>query len=285
MDFTFKDAEFSLLRKLVYELTGIKLADAKRQMLCGRLTRRLRVLGLSSFQDYYELLVGDPSGQEVTEFVNSVTTNKTDFYREAHHFDHVIHHVLPKIERRCRPGSRQLRIWHAGCSTGEEPYTMSIELHEALRNQGPWVVKQLATDIDSNVLQHAANGRYELDRLDPVPEALRKRYFLKGKGAQSGIARIKPELAEWVTFRKLNLLDDPWPFRSNPQFDLIFCRNVMIYFDKPTQQRLVERFHEVLAPEGLLLIGHSESLFGISNGFKCLGKTIYQSLDLCEEAA
>jgi len=279
MEFTLTDSEFTQLRKFVYELTGIKLADSKRQMLCGRLSRRLRALGLTSFQKYYEYVRSQgPSGAEVTEFINAVTTNKTDFYREPHHFDFVKNHIIPEVEKRTRPGCRQLRMWHAGCSTGEEPYTMSIVLHEALSKREPWSVQQLATDIDTNVLQHALQGRYDLERLDPVPTELRKRYFLRGKGEQAGMARIRSELAEWLTFRRLNLLAEPWPFSRNPQFDIIFCRNVMIYFDKPTQEKLVERFRKILAPGGYLLIGHSESLLGISSGFSCLGNTIYQSL-------
>lgn len=277
MEFTLTDLEFGMLRKLVYVLTGIKLADAKRHMLRSRLTRRLRALGLTSFTDYHNLVESQaPSGAEVTEFINAVTTNKTDFYREPHHFEFVTERVLPEIERRTRTGTRQLRVWHAGCSTGEEPYTMAIALHEALSRRGQWTVRQLATDIDTSVLDHALRGQYEIERLKPVPNQLRSKYFLRGKGDNSGLVQVKPELAEWLTFRRLNLLDDPWPFKTNPQFDIILCRNVMIYFDKPTQQRLVERFLQHLTPGGYLMIGHSESLFGISNGFASLGKTIYQ---------
>jgi chemotaxis protein methyltransferase CheR len=226
-----------------------------------------------------------PSGPEITEFINAVTTNKTDFYREPHHFQYVIQQLVPEVERATRSGNRRLRIWHAGCSTGEEPYTMSIELHEALARKEPWQVQQLATDIDSNVVRHAIQGEYELEKLKPVPEELKRRYFLRGTGAKSGTAVVKPVLAEWLAFRRLNLLADPWPFTQKPQFDVIFCRNVMIYFDKPTQRKLIERFREVLTPGGYLMIGHSESLFGISTGFTCHGNTIYQGLGALEEAA
>lgn len=284
MEFNLSDREFAMLRQLVYELTGIKLADAKRHMLRSRLTRRLRSLGLTSFTEYHDLVKGQaPDGPEVTEFVNAVTTNKTDFYRESHHFDFFVEQIIPDIEKRTGAGRRDIKIWHAGCSTGEEPYTLAIELHEALANRGLWTVRQLATDIDTNVLQHALKGRYDVERLEPIPGKLQAKYFLRGVGENEGYAQIKPELAEWLTFRRLNLLAEPWPFKSNPNFDVIFCRNVMIYFDKPTQQRLVARFLRVLRPGGYLIIGHSESLFGISDGFASLGKTIYRAFD--DEAA
>ena len=286
MELTLTESEFSLLRDLVHEVTGIKMADAKRQMLRTRLSKRLRALNLKSFKEYYDLLESQiPSGPEMTEFINAVTTNKTDFYREPHHFEFVRKQVIPEIERNQRTGTRQLRVWHAGCSTGEEPYTLAITLHECLTQPNLWSIRQLATDIDSCVLEHAIKGQYELDRLDPIPQSLKSRYFLKGKGEKSHLAQVKPELAEWLTFRRLNLLADPWPFSQSTQFDLIFCRNVMIYFDKPTQQRLVERFRQCLAPGGYLFIGHSESLFGISNGFSSLGKTIYKNDVQCEVAA
>lgn len=278
MEFFLTDSEFELLRALVFELTGIKMSDVKRQMLKGRLSRRLRALNMTSFQDYYELLQAQPLGPETGEFISAVTTNKTDFYREAHHFTFVTDRVIPEIEARLRMGSRRLRIWHAGCSTGEEAYTMSMALHEALANREPWFVQQLATDIDSRVLEHAVRGEYEIDGLRPVSTELRKHYFLRGRGQKSNLARVRPELAEWLTFRRLNLLVEPWPFAKTTRFDVIFCRNVMIYFDKPTQQRLVERFHDLLEAGGYLFIGHSESLLGIDNGLASLGKTIYQKV-------
>ncbi len=284
MEFAITDREFECLRGLVYELTGIKLADQKRQMLRARLSRRLRALNLQTFQEYYEALrFCGPASPEITEFINAVTTNKTDFYREPHHFEFVVNEVLPEIEKREKPGSRSIKIWHAGCSTGEEPYTMAIELHEALKNREPWHVRQLATDIDSCVLAHASRGRYEKEKLSHVPTRLIHKYFLKGKNENENFVQVKPVLADWISFRRLNLLDDPWPLRKKGSFDIIFCRNVMIYFDKPTQQRLVERFREHLTPGGYLLIGHSESLFGIAEGFRCLGKTTYRSE--CIEAA
>lgn len=282
MEFTLSDSEFELLRKLVYEETGIKLAEVKRQMLRSRLSKRLRALNMDSFRDYYNLLRNDhTAAAEMTDFINAVTTNKTDFYREPHHFEFITSDIIPRIER----SRRSLNIWHAGCSTGEEPYTLSIALHESLPKPETWTIRQLASDIDTNVLEHARRGVYDLERLDPIPQALKKRYFLRGKGEKSNLAQIKPELAEWMTFRKINLLAEPWPFGSNTCFDIIFCRNVMIYFDKPTQQRLIERFSQYLAPDGYLFIGHSESLLGISGGFKSLGKTIYRHSPYLEAQA
>ena len=283
MEFTISDSEFANLRTLVYELTGIKLSDAKRQMLKSRLSRRLRATNLDTFSAYYELLCDQkPDGPEITEFINAVTTNKTDFFREPHHFDFITNTLIPEIEKRTPYGARRLNVWHAGCSTGEEPYTLSMTLHEALRRREAWNVRQLATDIDSRVLEHAQRGVYEMSKLDPISDNLRKQYFLRGKGPNAESALVKSELKEWLTLKRLNLLSEPWPFSRSAKFDVIFCRNVMIYFDKPTQQKLVERFNQLLVPGGYLFIGHSESLFGISNGFSSLGKTIYKS---CAEAA
>lgn len=278
MDCVLSDSEFLDLRGLVYEATGINLSDAKRQMLRSRLGKRLNALKINTFGAYYEFVKSQmPRGPEVTEFINAVTTNKTDFFREPHHFEFVTQTVLPEIERRASFGKRSLDVWHAGCSTGEEPYTLAIALREAFRNPGQWDVRQLATDIDSRVLDHAQRGVYEMTKLSPVTYDLRKRYFLKGKGTQEESVLVKPVLQEWLTWKKLNLLADSWPISRTTAFDIIFCRNVMIYFDKPTQQKLVQRFMDQLAPGGYLIIGHSESLFGISDDFVSLGQTIYRS--------
>jgi chemotaxis protein methyltransferase CheR len=284
MDIALSEIEFNRLRERVYDLTGIKLGDGKRHMLHSRLARRLRKLDLTSFQDYYDLLVGPNSKEEITAFINAVTTNKTDFYRESHHFDFITKQVLPEIRMRSKGRNRSFRVWHAGCSSGEEAYTLSIELHEALACEHGWTVKQLATDIDSNVIEHAVRGTYEIEKLDPVPPELRRRYFLRGTGESDGKAQAKPILSEWLTFRRLNLLDDPWPFSAGTQFEVIFCRNVMIYFDKPTQKKLVSRFCRLLSPSGYLFIGHSESLFGMGDGLGSLGRTIYQKVPIAEAA-
>ena len=278
-DYLLSDLEFHRLRKLIYELTGISLSDAKRQLVRSRLQKRLRALKLDSFQAYHDHVVGEgESGAERTEFINCVTTNKTDFFRENHHFEFISKKLIPTLTRQADQGMRErkLRVWHAGCSTGEEPYTLAMTLDQAFERQGSWDWRQLASDIDTSVLAHAERGVYERERVAPVPEPLLRRYFLRGSGEKADFVRVKQELRERITFRQINLLEDNWPFRPEFQFDVIFCRNVVIYFDKPTRQRLFARYQEMLKPGGYLFIGHSESLLGISDAFDSLGQTIYR---------
>jgi chemotaxis protein methyltransferase CheR len=278
-DYILQDTEFRLFRDLIYRLTGIALADGKRQLVKSRLTKRLRYYHLERFQDYYDLVMAQgESGPETTEMVNCITTNKTDFFREPHHFQFVGNKLLQEKIQQARWGQvpRRLRVWHAGCSTGEEPYTLAMTLAEALQGEGHWDVRQLASDIDTDVLAHAARGIYEMERVDPVPEPLLKKYFLRGQGEQSGFVKVRDELRQQITFKQINLLDSLWPIRHDVRFDMIFCRNVVIYFDKPTQRRLFARFQEWLRPGGYLFIGHSESLLGISDAFESLGQTIYR---------
>ncbi len=271
--------EFDLFRKLIHKKIGISLADGKRNLVQSRLRKRLAHHQLPTYQAYYDLLINTPeSDAEWTDFINCVTTNKTDFYREAHHFKFVTDQIIPEAiaNSKTPSGSPRLRVWHAGCSSGEEPYTLAITLQEALQGKGTWDVKQLASDIDTQVLAHAAEGVYDIDRVSPVPAALLSKYFLRGTGSNSGKVRAKAILRDQVAFRQINLLSSPWPFSAKTQFDIIFCRNVVIYFDKPTQRRLVERFTQVLRPGGYLFLGHSESLLGISDSFESLGRTIFR---------
>jgi chemotaxis protein methyltransferase CheR len=276
-EFVLTDREFELLRRFVYEQTGIALGAHKREMLKARLGRRLRALGLQTFLDYYQLLTeGDPAGQERTHFVNAVTTNVTDFFREGHHFRFLAEQWLPGLRgQAARNGDRHLRIWSAACSTGEEPYTIAMVLREALGAAAPcWDIRILASDIDTDALARATAGVYPLERLAGVdPERLR-RGFLRGTGANAGLASVRPEVRDLVTFRRVNLMDDPWPVRT--RFDAIFCRNVLIYFDRPTQRRLLGRLIGMLKDDGLLFLGHSESLHGMFAGMKHLENTIYQ---------
>ncbi len=277
-EYILKDTEFRLFRELIYELTGISLSDAKRQLVQSRLQKRLRHYKLTSFREYYDLVQQKTKKSELTELINCITTNKTEFYREPHHFEFVAREILPEMMRRARRGeiSRRIRVWHAGCSTGEEPYTLALTLAEALGQEPNWDVRQLASDIDTQVLAHAERGIYELERIAPVPERLVKKYFRQGTGEQAGYVKVSPALRDRITFRRINLLDDTWPIRNDVRFDMIFCRNVIIYFDKPTQRRLLTRFQEWLRPGGCLFIGHSESLFGINHHFESLGGTIYR---------
>lgn len=273
------DTEFRLFRELVYKLTGIALSDAKRELVQSRFRKRLRYHKLPSFKAYYELVVSQgENSPEITELVNCITTNKTDFYREPHHFEFVANRLVPEKLAQYAKGlcAPRLRIWHAGCSTGEEPYTLGITLLEALKGQPGWDFRQLASDIDTNVLAHAERGVYEQERVEPIPQHLLHTYFLRGRGTQSAYVKVRPELRERITFRQINLLAEQWPINSSAHFDMIFCRNVVIYFDKPTRQRLFARFQTLLKPGGYLFIGHSESLLGISEAFDSLGHTIYR---------
>ncbi|HEY3333093.1 MAG TPA: protein-glutamate O-methyltransferase CheR [Capsulimonadaceae bacterium] len=278
-DFKLGDKEFGLLRQLVYELTGISLADGKRTMLESRLVRRLRVLGLDDFTAYYKLLRDQmPQGAEIRAMINAVTTNKTEFFREKHHFDFVADQILPLIRTAASSGHgpRRLRVWHAGCSTGQEPYSLSMVILDTLINSGTWDIKLLASDIDTNVLQIAQEGVYKEDEVASVPPELLKRHFMRGRGANEGMYQVKDAAKQLIKFRHINLLEEPWPISPSVQFDIIFCRNVVIYFDKQTQRRLFQRYYDKLKPGGHLFIGHSETLHGISDSFDLLGGTIYQ---------
>ena len=263
--------EFGLFRALIYKLTGISLSDSKRQLVQSRLSKRLRAHAMTDYRAYYDMVIAlDEGHEEITSLINAVTTNKTAFFREAHHFDYVQRQFVPEMVHRVKSSAAapRIRVWHAGCSTGEECYTLAMVLRESLRGQGDWDIRQLASDIDTSVLAHAERGVYDRERVEPVPDTMLRRWFLKGRGEQSEMVRARPELGEQITFRRINLLDPTWPIRSDIRFDMIFCRNVVIYFDKPTQQALFARFAERLRPGGYLFIGHSESLIGISEAFR-----------------
>lgn len=267
-DYELDDTQFDFLRKLVGEKTGIVLSDAKRELVHGRLTRRIRALRLTGFADYCTLLRENPE-QEISEFINAITTNLTSFFREMHHFDFLRDEAVPAWTRGARQG--RIRIWSAGCSTGEEPYSISMTLHEALGQRLPDIAV-LATDIDTNVLDTAQAGIYPTERIENIPDRYRQ-YFLRGSGTNHDKVRIKPHVADLIRFKQLNLMA-PWPVKG--PFELIFCRNVVIYFNKDTQRQLFARFADVLAPGGHLIIGHSETLFNICDRFDLIGRTIYR---------
>ncbi len=273
------DSEFRKFRELIYSLTGIAMSEEKHSLVQSRLQRRLRYHGLTSFGDYYAMVGGaGADGDEIGEFINCVTTNTTSFFREPHHFDFVAKKVIPELADRVRRGEAKpkLRIWHAGCSSGEEPYTLSITLNKALSGRGEWDVRQLCSDIDTDVLARAESGIYPEDRVKGIPTDVLRGSFLRGKGEQDSLYRVKAHLREPLTFRQINLLDDHWPLQAGTKFDMIWCRNVVIYFDKPTQKKLFARYQERLKPGGYLFIGHSESLLGVSDAFESLGQTIYR---------
>lgn len=256
---TITDREFKVLRELIHRETGIALAEYKRTLVCSRLARRLRHHGLSTYADYYDLLTNaDPEKRELREMINAITTNKTDFFREYHHFEFLAQHVFPAVAREHAP---RLRLWSAGTATGEEAYSLAITVCEAFGLRlNECDIKILATDIDTQVLEHAESGLYTLDQIAPVAPNLQRRYFLRGVGMQEGKVMAKPVLRSLIRFRRLNLIETPWPMHG--PFDVIFCRNVLIYFDKATRQCLLEHFAAMLKEGGYLMLGHSESIHG-----------------------
>jgi chemotaxis protein methyltransferase CheR len=270
-EFSFTTQDFDCIRTLVNQQTGIVLSEAKRDLVYGRLTKRLRHLGLDSFEAYCQMLqTGDAA--EVEQLVNAITTNLTMFFRESHHFEHLATTLLPALMD-AKGHNRRLRLWSAGCSTGEEPYSIAMVCKEIIPATGGWDVKILATDIDSNVLATAQQGIYNAERVQGMSPQRLQRWFQKGQGSHAGLVRVVPEVQQLITFRQLNFMH-AWPIRG--PFDVIFCRNVVIYFDKATQRQLFERFADLLDARGHLFVGHSESLFKVTNRFELLGKTIYR---------
>jgi len=265
------DAEFEFIRHVLAENAGIVLGPNKRQLVQGRLARRLNELGLTSYKSYCQH-VREAGPEELVGLINALTTNVTAFFRENHHFEALAAYMIPEAVERNQV-SRRIRVWSAGCSSGEEAYSIAMVAAEALPSGARWDLKVLATDIDSNMIAMASRGIYPLDRLEGVPQTRLRRWFRKGTGTQAGNARVESELARLVTCRVLNL-QSSWPMHG--PFDVIFCRNVMIYFDQATRERLVSRFSELLAPGGYLCLGHSESIHGSTTPFKLVGKTIYR---------
>jgi len=270
-EFAFSDQDFNFLRTLVHRHTGISLSDAKRELVYGRLSRRLRALGLDSFRDYRNVLTSDPEGQEMVEFCNAITTNLTSFFRESHHFDHLREQVLVPLAT--RPPGQRLRIWSAGCSSGEEPYSIAITVRESLPQVCRHDIKILATDLDSDVLARAREGVYAEDRVKGMSQARISTFF--HERLDGGILRfaVTPSLRELITFKQLNLMHE-LPMRG--PFDVIFCRNVVIYFDKDTQRDLFRRFAQLQRPGDVLFLGHSESMFKVSDAYTLVGRTIYR---------
>lgn len=263
------DEDFEYFKHTVYDETGIKLSPLKRALLQSRIMKRLRILGLQNFHSYRDY-IEENYEQEISNFINVITTNKTEFMRESRHFDFMLSTALPELERSC---GTELRIWSAGCSTGEEPYTIAITCREYFKNRDFPRIKILATDIDTQVLSVGVTGRYKTKLLDIFDEALRRKYFnLEGE-----FYEVKDVLKEMIYFRRLNLLLEKYPMKK--KFKIIFCRNVIIYFDKPTQRKLFERIYDCLDDDGYLFIGHSENLSGINDRFRSIGHTIYRKID------
>ncbi len=276
--------EFHQFRKMIFELAGISLADSKVVMVQGRLAKRLRALGLPSYRDYHKYLLADAGGPETTKFINALTTNKTEFFRESHHFEFLTNKVFPELVKAAESsGSKRLRIWCSASSTGEEPYTIAMTTCEYFNLRKGWDIRILASDIDTDVLNTASEGVYDASRIQDIPVALRKKYFTRTQRSDDGPWKANPSIRDLITFRQINLLKPDWPIHSS--FDIIFCRNVMIYFDAASQSRLVDQFAEKLTPNGYLIIGHSESLLGLTDRYKSLGDTIYRCTAAGSKAA
>lgn len=263
--FEFTARDFARVRALIYRQAGIALADSKQEMVYSRLARRLRAKGIQSFEAYLDQLEAGRDSEEWEAFTNALTTNLTSFFREAHHF--------PILAEHLQNAKGPLSIWCSASSTGEEPYSLAMTACEAFDTLSP-PVSIIATDIDTNVLATAAAGIYPLERIEKMAAGRVKRFFQRGKGERAGLVRVRPELRQLVSFKPLNLLAPSWPL-SGP-FDAIFCRNVMIYFDKPTQSRILARFVPLMKPDALLFAGHSENFLYASDAFKLRGKTVYE---------
>jgi chemotaxis protein methyltransferase CheR len=266
------DAQYTKLAQLVYRLCGINLGTSKKELLKARLAKRLRATGCRDVRQYIHTLEEDSTGTELVSFLDVITTNKTDFFREPQHFDFLAKEVLPRLDRLIG-SSDPYRVWSAASSTGEEPYTIAIVLQE---NKQLWQrrgAKILASDLSTQVLEHGRRAVYTMERVAVMPRPILTKYFQKGRNRWQGHVRARPDLRNMVEFQRLNLMD---PFKFQYRFHTIFCRNVMIYFDKPTQERLVQKFFDCLSPGGYLFVGHSESLTGIQHRLAFVRPAVYR---------
>ncbi len=267
------EGEFEKISRLVYGQCGIALNEEKKELVKARLGKRIRSGQFKSFSEYYRFVVEDPTGQEMVHLLDAISTNFTSFFREKQHFDTLQSEIVPAIMARKKVRTDGLRFWSAGCSSGEEPYSIAIALLETMDNRSecPWTL--LATDISTKVLEVAASGIYPKERIQSVPMNLVKKYFLKGENRWKDYVKVKDDVKRHIHFHRLNLME-PFPFKKS--FNCIFCRNVMIYFDKKTQASLANRFYECLEKGGYFVIGHSESLTGVRHSFDYLKPTIYR---------
>ncbi len=270
-EFKFTREDFKVLRKISNEHSGILAPDDKFDMFYSRLSKRVRLHGLENFKQYCDYLTNNPK-EEFTAFINAVTTNLTSFFREQHHFDYLKATVIPEILKR-NSTTKKIRIWSAGCSTGEEPYSLAITLLESVPSG--WDIIILATDLDTNVLEAASAGVYAKDRVDGLSTKTLKRWFKNGTGNHADKVKVIKECQSIIRFKQLNLMQE-WPIKN--QFDCIFCRNVLIYFDKETKEHLAQRYGELLATGSHLFIGHSESLHQLDTDFQMIGNTIYKKV-------
>ena len=267
-EFAFSKQEFEYLSGLAHKRTGIVLAEHKKDMVYSRLARRLRALNLESFASYCEFLQTSEGEEEMANLVNAITTNLTSFFREGHHFEHLRDALLLPLAASSAP--KHLRIWSSACSAGMEPYSIAMTAKHAIRDLAKWDAKILATDIDSNMLEVGKQGEYPMSEFEKIPAQYRQ---YTQNLVKTNTMQITDDVKKYVAFRHLNLLEF-WPMKG--AFDAIFCRNVVIYFDKPTKQKLFTRMAEIIKPGGFLYIGHSENLNGVSDKFQLVGRTIYK---------
>jgi chemotaxis protein methyltransferase CheR len=266
------DGEFSDFCRLIHRHAGIYLPSHKKELVRARLVKLLRARGLTSYQDYYRHILADRSGGELTQLLDAISTNQTAFWREPAHFLHLAQEILP-VWRRQKRGKLAWRFWSAGCSSGEEPYTLAIVLLATLPASEVSASKIYASDLSTQALAQAERGIYPESRVAPLPQEWQRRFFQKGVGRREGCVRVKPEVRALVHFFHLNLMD---PYHFHDKLDLIFCRNVMIYFDKQTQAAVVEKFYHSLSPGGYLFLGHSESLCNLQHSFTYVKPTVYR---------
>ncbi|MDQ8201592.1 protein-glutamate O-methyltransferase CheR [Pelagicoccus sp. SDUM812003] len=268
------DKDYQFIRELIYKETRINLGDSKRELVSARLGKRLRALGMSSYSDYCRSLQNDPQSGELYHLIDAISTNHTFFFREVNHFNFLNQTILPEFASNKLGASSNLRIWSCACSTGEEPYSVGIALSEFFESRRDINWKIECSDISTRVLDFASKGIYDKERLKNVcPEWLR-RYFQKGERQMDGYFRVRPELHSRINFQRINLFAPSYPWTE--KFQVIFCRNVMIYFDRQTQQELVGRLAQHLVPGGYLLIGHAESLAGVKHPYLSIKPAIYQ---------
>lgn len=275
-EFEYTDSDYYRLSELAHKYAGINFMEAKRELVYGRLQKRVRSHNMKSFKQYCDYLEADQSSDEMRHFINAITTNVTSFFRENHHFEYLYNVIFPEIVLENEEVSkRTLRIWSAGCSSGKEPYSIAMVLRECIPDIDSWDARILATDLDSDILSVAKQGVYPADQIDGISPERRKRWFKRGQGANANTVRIDSAVRDLVHFKQLNLIDD-WPMKG--VFDCVFYRNVAIYFARESQIQIVDRIANHLKTGGYLIVGHSESLFGVTKRFESIGHTIYRKV-------
>ncbi|MBN2007760.1 protein-glutamate O-methyltransferase [candidate division KSB1 bacterium] len=272
---------FSKLGEFIHKNYGIKMPASKKVLLESRLQKRLKTLGMASYREYVEYVFSPDGEDEIIQMIDLVTTNKTDFFREPGHFEYLVNNALPDLIARRQCGLRKpLSTWSAGCSTGDEPYTLAMVLTEFAASNPGFYFNILATDVSTRVLDIARNGTYNQEKIEPIPHALRKKYLLRSKDPSKKVFRIAPEIRRFVHFNKLNFMDRDFGIKNT--IDIIFCRNVIIYFNRQTQEQLLNKFARHLAPDGYLFMGHSETLTGLDVPFASVAPTVYRKTRLVD---